>query len=137
MSIDYLQDKIRKTKNPSMISLELPVSALPPHILAQTETKAEAYAVFFDALLTGLKGTVGAVRIPWGMLNFANPMQRLVHKDYYENYGVDFQEIKTIALGMGLGEDTIPMKALPLKWKEKPYEERCKQSYYMIQAFWR
>ena len=25
MSIDYLQDKIRKTKNPSMISLELPV----------------------------------------------------------------------------------------------------------------
>lgn len=67
MSIDYLQDKIRKTKNPSMISLELPVSALPPHILAQTETKAEAYAVFFDALLTGLKGTVGAVRIPWGM----------------------------------------------------------------------
>ena len=67
MSIDYLQDKIRKTKNPSMISLELPVSALPPHILAQTETKAEAYAVFFDVLLTGLKGTVGAVRIPWGM----------------------------------------------------------------------
>lgn len=77
------------------------------------------------------------IRIPWGMLNFANPMQRLVHKDYYENYGVDFQEIKTIALGMGLGEDTIPMKAFPLKWKEKPYEERCKRSYYMIQASWR
>ncbi len=67
MSIDYLQDKIRKTKNPSMISLELPASCLPPQILAQTETVADAYSVFFDALLEGLKGTVAAVRVPWGM----------------------------------------------------------------------
>ena len=67
MSIDYLQDKIRKTKNPSMISLELPAASLPPHILAQAETTADAYAAFFDALLEGLKGTVGAIRVPWGM----------------------------------------------------------------------
>ena len=67
MSIDYLQDKIRKTKNPSMISLELPASCLPPQILAQAETVADAYSVFFDALLEGLKGTVVAVRVPWGM----------------------------------------------------------------------
>lgn len=67
MSIDYLQDKIRKTKNPSMISLELPASCLPPQILAQTETVADAYSVFFEALLEGLKGTVAAVRVPWGM----------------------------------------------------------------------
>lgn len=67
MSIDYLQDKIRKTKNPSMISLELPASSLPPQIVAQAETIADAYAVFFDAILEGLKGTVGAVRVPWGM----------------------------------------------------------------------
>ena len=67
MSIDYLQDKIRKTKNPSMISLELPASSLPPQIVAQAETTADAYAAFSDAILEGLKGTVGAVRIPWGM----------------------------------------------------------------------
>ena len=67
MSIDYLQDKIRKTKNPSMISLELPASSLPPQIVAQAETIADAYAVFFDAILEGLKWTVGAVRVPWGM----------------------------------------------------------------------
>lgn len=67
MSIDYLQDKIRKTKNPSMISLELPPSCLPPQILAQAETTPAAYSVFFEALLEGLKGTVAAVRVPWGM----------------------------------------------------------------------
>lgn len=67
MSIDYLQDKIRKTKNPSMISLELPANLLPPQILAQSETTADAYAGFFVAILEGLKGTVGAVRVPWGM----------------------------------------------------------------------
>lgn len=77
------------------------------------------------------------LRIPWGMLNFANPPQRLVHKDYYENYGVDFQEIKTIALGIGLGDKNISMKEFALKWKAEPYQERLKQSYYIIKASWR
>jgi len=67
MSIDVLQDKIRKRKNPSMISLELPAGQLPPHIMAQTQSKAEAYGVFCCSLLEGLKDVVGAVRIPWGM----------------------------------------------------------------------
>ena len=66
MSIATLQDKIRKTKNPSMISLELPVTSLPPQLLAQAEGTADAYGCFFKALLEGLKGTVPAVRVPWG-----------------------------------------------------------------------
>ena len=67
MSIDYLQDKIRKTKNPSMISLELFPSQLPPQILEKAENTPQAYGIFFDALLEGLKGSVGAVRVPAGM----------------------------------------------------------------------
>lgn len=67
MSIDILQEKIRKLKNPSMISLELPVTQLPPQIVAQSENTAAAYGMFCTALLEGLKGTVGAVRISWGM----------------------------------------------------------------------
>ena len=60
MSIDVLQDKIRKRKNPSMISLELPAGQLPPCILAQTQNKAEAYGSFSCALLEGLKDVVAA-----------------------------------------------------------------------------
>lgn len=67
MSIDVLQERIRKLKNPSMISLELTAAQLPPQVLAQAENTAAAYGMFCTALLEGLKGTVGAVRIPWGM----------------------------------------------------------------------
>ena len=67
MSIDTLQDKIRKMKNPSMISLELPAKMLPPHVLDGSASVADAYETFCTALLEGLKGTVPAVRIPWGM----------------------------------------------------------------------
>ena len=67
MSMDKLQDKIRKTKNPSMISLELPAKFLPPHILERAENTADAYAECLGAILEALKGTVGAVRIHWGM----------------------------------------------------------------------
>ena len=73
MSIDYLQDKIRKSKNPSMISLELPSDQLPPQVLARAETVADAYTIFFAAILEGLRGTVGAVRVPWGMFSLMGP----------------------------------------------------------------
>ena len=63
MSIDVLQDKIRKTKNPSMIDLALNLSDVPEHLLQQEGTGAAAYGRFCRELLEKLKGTVPAVRI--------------------------------------------------------------------------
>ena len=63
MSIDVLQDKIRKTKNPSMIDLSLPVAELPPHLIEACSGAAGAYGLFCRELLEKLKGTVPAVRI--------------------------------------------------------------------------
>lgn len=58
MSIDVLQNKIRKLKNPSCVNL-LPLPELMPEGM---ETEA-----YLCALLTGLKDLVPAVRIrPWG-----------------------------------------------------------------------
>ena len=59
MSVDVLQEKIRKTKNPSMVELLLPLSELPP----QFEKTAAGYGAFCKELLTGLKGIVPAVRV--------------------------------------------------------------------------
>lgn len=59
MSVDILQEKIRKTKNPSMVELGMPASELPP----QFTRDAAGYAAFCGELLTGLKGTVPAVRV--------------------------------------------------------------------------
>ena len=69
MSVDVLQDKIRKTKNPTMLELNLSVSDLPPHILAQTENKCAAFASFCEEILTAMKGLIPAVRI--GFASFA------------------------------------------------------------------
>ena len=63
MSIDVLQDKIRKTKNPSVLDLALCVSDLPPHLLAECENPAKAYGSFCRGILEKLKGMIPAVRV--------------------------------------------------------------------------
>ena len=59
MSVDILQEKIRKTKNPTVLELALPVSELP----SKFSRNAEGYAAFCRDLLLSLKGTIPAVRV--------------------------------------------------------------------------
>ena len=63
MSIDVLQDRIRKTKNPSMVDLALNVRDLPACLVEQEESVARAYGRFCREILEKLKGTVPAVRV--------------------------------------------------------------------------
>lgn len=58
MSVDILQEKIRKTKNPSVLELNLALSDLPP----QFERNGDGYGSYCRALLDCLKGVVPAVR---------------------------------------------------------------------------
>lgn len=58
MSVDVLQEKIRKTKNPSLVELALPVADLP----AVFSRDAAGYGAFCRELLNGLKGVVPGVR---------------------------------------------------------------------------
>lgn len=59
MSVDILQEKIRKMKNPSMLELALPLSDLPP----QFAPNAEGYGAFCRCMLEGLKDSVPSVRV--------------------------------------------------------------------------
>ena len=59
MSIDVLQEKIRKTKNPSVLELELSVSDLPPKF----SQNGEGYAAFCRELMEAMQGILPAVRI--------------------------------------------------------------------------
>lgn len=63
MSIDVLQDKIRKLKNPSMIDLTLPVGELPPHLIQEEGSTAKAYGRFCRELIEKLRGIVPALRL--------------------------------------------------------------------------
>lgn len=68
MSVDILQEKIRKTKNPSVLLIEAIPDWLPPH-LTREEAMPQAFVRFVRELLDGLKGLVPAVR--FGLGSFA------------------------------------------------------------------
>ena len=81
------------------------------------------------------------IRIPWQLLNFANPSEMMIHDDYYENFGVEYIHIDEMYVGMAAGNATeyrIPMASLPLEgWgKTVTYHERLKESYYILQEYW-
>lgn len=63
MSIDVLQDKIRRTKNPSVVDLALNAADIPAHLLMEEGSAAKGYSRFCRELLEKLKGSVPAVRV--------------------------------------------------------------------------
>lgn len=71
MSIDTLQAKIRKMKNPSMIGLDPTVELLPPHLLQEAyqahgqslRAIAQAYLHFCSGILDALQQVVPAVKL--------------------------------------------------------------------------
>ena len=58
MAVDILQEKIRKTKNPSMLEFGLSLSELPTLF----EKDAAGYGLFCRELMEGMKGIIPAVR---------------------------------------------------------------------------
>ena len=92
MSIDILQEKIRKTKNPSVLELALAVSDLPPHLLEEEGSAGKAYARFCREMLEHLKGTVPAVRLSFtafallghdGLYQLTETLKRAGELGYY------------------------------------------------------
>ncbi len=62
MSIDKLQEKIRKLKNPSVIDLTVAEETIPPQLLAREGSVCGAYWHFSRDLMAGLKDLVPALR---------------------------------------------------------------------------
>ena len=88
MAIDILQDKIRKTKNASLVELALPLSDLPPRF----PRTAEDYGIFCRELLEGLRDYVGGVRVSFaafallgaeGMEQLQKTLEAAMALDYY------------------------------------------------------
>ena len=88
MSVDILQEKIRKMKNPSMLELALPLCDLPP----QFDRSPEGYGDFCRGLLEGLKDVMPAVRISFacfallgdgGMTQLAKTLSAARELGYY------------------------------------------------------
>lgn len=73
MSIDLLQDRIRKTKNPSMVDLALNTADLPPHLLVEEGSAAKAYGRFCRELMGTLKAVVPALRVSFTAFSVLGP----------------------------------------------------------------
>lgn len=90
------------------------------------------------------KGDYIEVKIPWELLNFADPSLMEIHDDYYtgDNYGVNYMKIDHMNIGISEGKEEserrIEMDQVPLKgWKnDVKYHERLKPSYYIMQNLW-
>lgn len=92
MSIDKLQEKIRKMKNPSMVEFTCNLDRIPPHLLSQEPNEIMAYDRFCTELMDALKGIVPAVRFSLGRFSLMGPdgmflLSRLANyakeQDYY------------------------------------------------------
>ena len=101
MSSDVLQEKIRKTKNPSMLELCMGVSELPPHF----SQDAQGYGAFCRELLAGLKGIIPAVRVSFaafallgaeGMTELTETLKAASNLGYY--VAMDAPEILSPAM---------------------------------------
>ena len=96
----------------------------------------------FDSLADYMKaGNHIELRIPWGLLNFADPSRMEIHSDYYVHYGVDYTHIKSIRAGVAYSDDTnrVSTQTLPLhSWGNRvSYHERLKSGYYQLQREWK
>lgn len=66
MSVDLLQEKIRKCKNPSMVELAMESTLIPKAYLGAQGSLPDAWSAYCRALLEALKETVPAVRFSLG-----------------------------------------------------------------------
>lgn len=73
MSIDVLQEKIRKTKNPTMVNLAVKRQDLPPRLLEEAGGAAAAYARFCREILDAVKTVVPAVRLSFTAFAMLGP----------------------------------------------------------------
>lgn len=78
MSIDILQEKIRKMKNPTMVDFAVKEENIPPHILQEEGSAEKAYFRFCKELLEGLQGFTPAVRFSFSLFSMMeNGLQTL------------------------------------------------------------
>lgn len=82
MSVDKLQEKIRKLKCPVIVDLSMKAEHIPPALLAGKTEKEACYAYCLE-LLAGLKGTVPGVRFcfdQWALMNGLEELAALLRR---------------------------------------------------------
>ncbi|MBO6016210.1 MAG: hypothetical protein J6P60_06480, partial [Lachnospiraceae bacterium] len=96
----------------------------------------------FDSLSDYIfKGDYVEIRIPWQLLNFANPSEMKIHDDYFLHYGIEYITINKMYVGVGTLEQDQRIRMAPFAlrpWgRTVTAHERLKKSYYILQEYWK
>ena len=123
---------IPEPDTPEFRYIDLMLQTATPLLTGNWEASAEVYETGklrygnanpdsddFDSLADYMFTEDGVeIRLPWQLLNFANPSEMMIHDDYYENYGVAYIEIEEMYVGLAAGdaaEQRIRMEAFALE----------------------
>lgn len=140
MSVDKLQEKIRKLKNPSVIDFSVTEDQIPPHILAEEGSFAAGYMRFCREQMAELKGIVPAVRFSFShfallgqlplfyeLVAFAGVQGFYVIVDAPEALSVQAAELAALQL-LSVNCDAILVSAYIGSDGVKPFIKRLKSS---------
>lgn len=151
----YIKENVPDKSSPLFVQIEMILQTATPLINHDPNAKAEIFetgkltygnanpeAEDYNSLADFIcKGDYIEVKLPWQLLNFADPSRMEILDDYYDgNYGVDYIKIDRMYVGVGDAsrESRIHLSEVKLKgWKNKvTYHERLKSSYYIVREHW-
>lgn len=150
----YFKENIPDKNSPKFVTVELILRtaiALSPET---KETVAESYETgkllygnanpkspYFNSLADFISdGDYIEIKLPWQLMNFADPSKMQIHDDYFDgNYGIEYISIDKMYAGVGEGDERIGLDKIKLRgWGNKvTYHERLKSSYYILKDLWK
>ena len=152
----YIEENIPDKDSPKFVNIDMILKAEVFSDESGTEIKSEVFetgiltygnanpkAKNFNSLADFIvSGDYIEIKLPWQLLNFADPSRMTIHDDYYDNnYGIEYITIDEMYIGLSDGTPggRIPLYARELEgWENKvTYHERLKPSYYILQSIWR
>ena len=152
----YVTGNIPDIDSPLFVNIDMILQTATPLLYNDTTAKAEVYETGiltygnanpkhedFNSLADFIcNGDYIEIKLPWQLLNFADPSTMKIHDDYYDgNYGVEFISIDSMYVGLSCDGFTgrAQLFEFPLEgWGNKvTYHERLKSSYDMLQSVWR
>lgn len=148
----YIKANVPDKNSPRFVNIDLILRTAMALTPDNKETVAESYETGkllygnanpkshdFNSLADFIaNGDYIEIKLPWQLLNFADPSKMQIHDDYYDgNYGIEYIKIKELYAGIGNGR--ISLKPFALKgWGNRvTYHERLKSSYYIMQNLWK
>ncbi len=151
----YVTGNVPFVDSPLFVNINMILQMATPLLYGDLTVSAETYetgllaygnanpdSVDFHSLADFIcTGDYVELKLPWQILNFADPSKMQIHDDYYAgNYGVEHIVIQQMYIGLGTGGAGGRIGLKPFKlvsWNNRvTYHERLKSSYRILKDYW-